>query len=103
MQRTVPRVPSGRYLWAEIGARLAKIREAAGYKEQKAFAARFGFSMGQWNHWEQGMSIPWPQAMKLVESLKNQVPGLTLDWIYRGDPRGLPLETMRRLNGDGEH
>ncbi len=90
-------VMDGRYLWPDMGARLAKIRETAGFTEQRAFALHFDFSPGSWNHWERGMSIPWGQALRLIDSLRDIVPGLTLDWIYRGDPRGLPVETLRQL------
>lgn len=90
-----------RFLWPDIGKRLIRIRELAldehgvsyGGRRQKEFAEDYGFSPGSWNHWENGMSLPWTQAVKVRAVL----PGLTLDWIYLNDPRGLPLDLVRRL------
>lgn len=87
------------FVYQEIGTRLTRIRELAGYpgRMQEKFAKDHKFTKGSWNHWEKGKSIPWQQAKRLIEATKETIPGLTLDWIYLGEPRGVPLETARRL------
>ena len=80
----------------EMGDRIAKIRKylcGDRHGDQKAFAQAHGFSEKQWNHWENGHSIPWPQAVRMVEKF----PMLTLDYIYRADFRGMSAEVMREL------
>jgi hypothetical protein len=95
------RSSENRFLWPDVGKRLLKIRELTvdkhgesyGGRRQEEFALDHGFTKGSWNHWENGMSLPWTQAVKV----KAVLPGLTLDWIYLGDPRGLPVSLEAAL------
>ncbi len=82
-------------MFPEIGYRLKILRHVAGYGgpgKAGAFYEKLGFSRAYY-HWEQGLSIPWQRAVVIVRS----VPGLTLDWLYLNDFRGLTVDLARRL------
>lgn len=52
-----------------------------------------GIATNTWNQYEKGISRPeLDKALILCEKL-----GITLDWIYRGDPSGLPLRITEKL------
>ena len=85
----------------EIGDRLRRIRSALGYsgnRQAKAFADKYGFPYGAWWHWERGLGLPWPQAVKITKLMK----GLTLDYIYLGETRTLSVEVESLLERDGD-
>jgi transcriptional regulator with XRE-family HTH domain len=68
-----------------IGERLRVTREVIGLK-QREFAKRAGVSATAYNQYEVGDTKPKIEnAIKLREAFN-----LTLDWIYCGDPSGLP-------------
>lgn len=72
----------------EIGRRLARIRFVLGFwgrGQQKKFADEFlNVANDLYSKWENGDGTPRViYAVKIVES--GRIPGLTLDWIYRGD------------------
>ena len=70
---------------AEIGHRLASIRQAFSDLDQKAWALRHGFTVTQWNNWERGeRRIPVESAERLCDLY-----GVTLDFIYRGRRDGI--------------
>ena len=73
--------------------RARQLREAMGYKTQKAFAQRYGFSPNQWNNYERGSPI----SRIAAQSLSRQIQGLTTGWVLDGDPAGLSLEMARKL------
>jgi transcriptional regulator with XRE-family HTH domain len=69
----------------DVARRLRRTREAIGLDQQQ-FGTRAGMSQSQYNQYETGKRlITLASAMKLCEEY-----GLTLDWVYRGDPSGLP-------------
>jgi hypothetical protein len=80
-----------------IGNRLYKVRCLLGFGEhgqQRELANEFGFNPISYNQWETGyVPIPVEHAVHLVEN----VPGLTLDFIYRGDFDFLPPKLGRCL------
>lgn len=81
----------------EIGRadRARRIREYHEYDTQAAFAAWLGISPTRWNNYEKsGMRF----GRDIVEKLLHCTPGLTGDWLERGDRRGLSRETDRRLH-----
>jgi hypothetical protein len=53
---------------------------------QTRFAAKYGFSVKQWNNFERGFPLSNPVAFQLVKLF----PGLTLDWLHLGKADGLP-------------
>jgi transcriptional regulator with XRE-family HTH domain len=72
--------------YAEIGARLRRLRESYGPDlSQRAWAERHNFSPTQYNNWELGTRrIPVDSAEELCNLY-----GLTLDFVYRGRRDGL--------------
>jgi transcriptional regulator with XRE-family HTH domain len=69
-----------------IGERLRLTREILGLS-QAEFADRCVIARNTYNQYEQGRNIPQlQQAVRLSEVYQ-----LSLDWIYRGDPSGLPF------------
>ena len=70
---------------ASIGDRLRLTRQVAGL-QQNEFCLRAGLATNTYNQYEQGKRRPSiDHANALCDAYK-----LTLDWIYRGDPSGLP-------------
>lgn len=71
----------------EIGRRLLLTRQAIGIG-QLAFAERAKISSTAYNQYENAKKRPSIEnAVALCETY-----GLTLDWIFRGDPSGLRYE-----------
>ena len=69
----------------DVARRLRRTREAVGLDQQQ-FGSRAGMSQPQYNQYETGKRIiTLRSAMMLCDEYS-----LTLDWIYRGDPSGLP-------------
>jgi DNA-binding transcriptional regulator YiaG len=78
----------------ERAERLKRIRELLGITSQKAFADQLAISPTRWNNFERGAPLSIEVAQKLVRI----IPGLTLDWLYNGERRGLSVELDRRLH-----
>lgn len=69
---------------AAIGRRLALTRQVIGV-QQNEFCERARIATNTYNQYERGKKRPsLENALKLCETY-----GLTLDWIYRGDPSAL--------------
>jgi transcriptional regulator with XRE-family HTH domain len=72
-----------------IGKRLRMTRVALGYDGKQAeFAGEIGVlpsALSQWELAYQGRIITISAAIRMCERF-----GVDLDWIYRGDPSGLP-------------
>lgn len=78
--------------FAEIGKRLAALRQAESNLNQKEWADRHGFSPTQYNNWEKGVRrITVDEAERLCDLY-----GLKLDFIYRGNLSGVP-ENIKNL------
>jgi transcriptional regulator with XRE-family HTH domain len=76
-----------------IAERLRMTREALGVRKQKEFAERAQISPNTYNQWEKGRVYPDLQyAIRLCDEY-----GITLDWIYLGDPSGLPYHIARLM------
>lgn len=75
-----------------IGHRLALTRQVFGY-QQNEFCERAGIATNTYNQYEKGRRRPSiDHALALVDAY-----GLTLDWIYRGDPSGLHHRTAEAI------
>lgn len=81
----------------EIAKRLRKLRTLAGYGQhggQTKFATdELDVDHQLLSHWEKTGQIPWPEAAKY----RQLVPGVTLDYIFFGDLRGISAELARDL------
>jgi len=79
--------------YAEIGARMRKVRLAFSELNQKDWAARHNFTHSRYNNWEIGLRrISVDEAIKLSDLY-----GLDLDYIYRGKLDGLSDSVLKRL------
>jgi transcriptional regulator with XRE-family HTH domain len=81
---------------AAIASRLRKARTALGFKTQKEFAERVGIQSPTYNQWENAKAYP---DLQLAIRLRDEY-HLSLDWIYLGDPAGLPYHMVRLLSGE---
>ena len=70
----------------QIGNRLKAARLALGVSQKELYDA-IGVKAATWNHWETGKRMPDPMSMTELYRLH----GVTLEWIYAGDPKGLPF------------
>ena len=88
----MPKQPPENRTFKAIGKRLRAFRETTGLT-QKDFAARAGIQDTTYNQYERGVSQPKVEyAYALCDTY-----GLTLDWIYSGDPAGLPFRIAQQL------
>jgi transcriptional regulator with XRE-family HTH domain len=78
---------------SEQGERLIRLRQAMGIPTQTAMAAALGIEVSRWNNFERGQPISKEIAFKV----RLRFPGVTTDWLFFGDPSGLPLELAKRL------
>jgi len=81
----MPRAPRTQTYKDEVGARLAATRRALEL-DAKALCEQIVVAQNTYSQWENGKNLPDMTAMKRLAERH----GVTLDWIYRGDPRGLP-------------
>lgn len=65
---------------------------------QEQFAKRFGISDSAWSNFESKRRPGLDNALSIVRHLSV----ITLDWIYRGDPRGIQVDVLRALEAAGE-
>lgn len=76
----------------DVARRLARSRRALGL-DQEMFGDGAGLSQPRYNQYETGRRLlTLAAAMALCERYN-----LTLDWIYRGDPSGLPYRLADAL------
>ena len=70
----------------EIANRLKAARMALDLSQKDLYEA-LGVKAAAWSHWESGKRMPDPVVMFEFYKLH----GITLEWIYGGDPKGLPF------------
>lgn len=75
-----------------VGLRLIQLRQS--YDMSPAEFCRWtDFGQQAWSNYERGYRlIRLDQAMRL-----SQITGASLDWIYKGDPSGLPFRLASKL------
>lgn len=83
--RAMPRAPRTDLYKKEVGERLTATRHALEL-EAKALCEQIVVAQNTYSQWETGKNLPDMTAM--VRLSKRY--GITLDWIYQGDPKGLP-------------
>ena len=76
----------------DVARRLTRTRQAFGMQQQE-FGVSAGMSQPQYNQFETGKRLlTLHYALALCERY-----GLTLDWLYRGDPSGLPYSLHEKI------
>jgi hypothetical protein len=76
-----------------VSHRLKLLRVAFARENQTRFAARLGIGVTRWNAMENGHPLSKEVAFILVKAF----PGITLDWLFLGNPGGLPIILQREL------
>jgi hypothetical protein len=82
----------------DAGQRLRRLRIALGFPTQKLFAPLVGLDKDTFGAYERGQNLV-PQY--IVTRLKRQF-GVTHDYVYEGDHRGLPFELAMKLTAMDE-
>ena len=77
----------------DVARRIARSRKALGL-DQEQFGDGAGLSQPRYNQYETGRRLLTLAAAMLLCERYN----LTLDWIYRGDPSGLPKRLTDALH-----
>jgi transcriptional regulator with XRE-family HTH domain len=77
----------------EVGNRIKAAREALGLSQKDIYDA-LGVGASTWHNWESGKRAPDPFVMANLQILH----GITLDWIYVGDSKGLPESIMGKAH-----
>ena len=65
-----------------IGRRVKRLREYLGYKNATQFAEFLGINVSRVRNLEAGRQLMMP----LAQLMKRRLPGLSLDWLFYGDP-----------------
>jgi hypothetical protein len=76
-----------------VSQRLKLLRTAIARQNQTQFARRLGIGISRWSMMENGGQLSKQVAFLLVRNF----PGLTLDWLFLGNPGGLPVILQREL------
>jgi hypothetical protein len=76
-----------------VSQRLKLLRTAIARENQTQFCIRLGIGIPRWNQIENGAPLSKEVAFILVKAF----PGITLDWLYLGNPGGLPVSLHREL------
>ena len=77
-----------------VGARLRALYAEMSMTTVDEFADVLGVERNRASNWLNGYNLPkTPEMTKLCD-----ITGVTLDWIYRGEPGALPLDKAIRLH-----
>ena len=71
-------------------ARLRLLREVIFRESCSTFARRLNVSATRLSNIETGS----PLSIDLAHKIRAAMPGMTLDWLYYGDERGLPIAVV---------
>lgn len=80
-------------LLATESARLIAVRKLYAGDNATKFAKDCGFTASQWNNFERGFAFSRNAAFRL----RKVRPVISLDWIYWGDERGMPVALLQDL------
>jgi hypothetical protein len=76
-----------------VAQRLRLLRTAIFNEHSAAFGRRLGISTQRMNNFENG----YPLSLVVANRIRAVAPGITLDWLYHGDERALPMDLVQRL------
>lgn len=94
LDRMIPDMVDGT-TYREIGDRLRRAMQQAGYKSAAALARALNEEESRVRNWVNGHArLPIDEAQRLKRLLR-----VSLDWIYEGDPSGLPQALYAALVG----
>lgn len=83
----------------QIAERMVRLRKAVSKEfdlpTAAAFARHVKLSPNQWSNFETGYGRP---SVDVGIQLCQKVPGLSLDWIFRGDRQGLSAAMLTKLD-----
>lgn len=84
---------------APTAVRMRQLRRASGYADNaKGFAEKLGITPPRLSNFENGLPISIDVAKRICQ----QVPGMSLDWLYYGKLEAVPLALQRRLEAADE-
>jgi hypothetical protein len=79
-------------------ARLRLLRTSILGESATAFARRLNISVNRLSNLE----IASPLSIDVAHKIRAAVPGITLDWLYYGDERALPISVVDQLRTRAE-
>jgi transcriptional regulator with XRE-family HTH domain len=80
-----------------VAQRLRLLRAAVFGENSSAFARRLNISVARMSNFENG----YPLSIEVANRIRAAVPGVTLDWLFHGDERALPVDMLNRLRSAG--
>lgn len=78
--------------------RVRWVRLAEGFEKSEIFAKRVGIGITAYSQYENGVRLSRDAAVKIA----NRVPGLTTDYLLRGNEQGMPPELRQRIEAAKE-
>lgn len=82
--------------WAPHAVRLRVLRSALFGDTQSKFARRLNAGIQQYSNIENG----FPLSIDIANRIRLAAPGVTLDWLYHGDERAIPLDMLTKLRDE---
>jgi hypothetical protein len=79
--------------WAPHSVRLRVLRCALFDEKSTNFAKRLKVSPQRLGNMENG----FPLSIDVANKIRLAAPGITLDWLYHGEERAVPMEMLTRL------
>lgn len=80
-------------LAVDVGRRLTLLRDVLDMTQTEFGRIAGGLSQSRYSQYETGERLlPVPVAIALSSRL-----GVSLDWLYVGDPKAMPLDLWRRI------
>jgi len=77
----------------KVALRLRLLRTAIFAENGTEFAKRLGVSIQRLNNSENG----FPLSLDVANRIRAAAPGMSLDWLYHGDERALPVGMLDKL------
>lgn len=84
--------------WAPHAVRLRVLRCALFHENSTSFAKRLKVSVPRLSNMENG----FPLSIDVANRIRMVAPGITLDWLYHGEERAVPMEMLLRLREEAQ-